>query len=268
VKVIAVLLGVILIGAAVAIPVVLLTRQSPVAQAPVLYKKAMQAGGTSAGFHYVETWTGGGPTAIFSGDVGQSDGVQENTQTTDFGAEQFQIVLAPDQTAYFEGNVAALEDQLGVSASAAPGLTTTWISVRTTDAPYQYQVEGVTAGSALIDGQLTPTSTEQITGSGGISLTRIQGTVSNPTGTAHLDVSPASDLPVSFVASYDQDGSSYSETMTFTQWGRAPSVTVPSNAVAWSTLTTSAPRDGYGSGETPTPAPAATPTPSGVGSAA
>jgi hypothetical protein len=38
--------------------------------------------------------------------------------------------------------------------------------------------------------------------------------------------------------------------------------------VAWSTLTTSQPPDGYGSAETPTPAPTPTTSPSGVGSAA
>ncbi len=261
-------LGVILIAAAVAIPVVLLTRQSPAAQATALYKKAMQAGGKSAGFHYVETWNGDGEPATFSGEAGQSDGVQQVIQATDFGNEQFQIVLAPDQTAYLEGNAAALQDQLGISASAAPGLSGTWISVQPEDAPYDNEVDTVTIGSALPDGQLTPTSTEQISGSGGVSLTRIEGTVSDPSGTGHLDISPSTDLPVTLVASYDQDGSAYTETMSFTKWGTAPSLTVPSSAVAWSTLTTSAPPDGYGSGETPAPAPAPTPTPSGVGSAA
>jgi hypothetical protein len=39
-------------------------------------------------------------------------------------------------------------------------------------------------------------------------------------------------------------------------------VTAPSTAVAWSTLTTSEPPGGYGTGQTPTPAP--TPTPAGA----
>jgi hypothetical protein len=265
-KVIAVFLGVILIAAAVGIPVFLLTKQSPAAQASALLKQAMQAGEKSAGFQYVDTWTGGGSTATFSGEAGQNDGTQQITQTTGFGNEQFQVVLAPDQTLYFKGNVAALEDQLGVSSSAAAGLTGTWISSQSSDGPYQDLALGLPISSALPDGQLTPTSTEQVTGAGGVSLTRIEGTVANPTGTGHLDVSASSNLPVTFVASYSNG--SYGETMTFSAWGTAPSLTVPTSAVAWSTLTTSKPPDGYGSGETPTAAPSATPSPSGVGSAA
>ncbi len=265
-KVIAVFLGVILIAAAVGIPVVLLTRQSPAVQAAATYKQAMQAGEKSAGFQYVDTWTGGGSTATFSGVAGQRDGIQTVTQTTDFGNEQFEVVLAPDQTVYIEGNLAALQDQLGLSASGAAGLAGKWISAQSGDAPYQDLEVGLTVSSALPEGELTPTSTGQVTGAGGATLTRIEGTVSDPSGAGHLDISPSSDLPVIFVASAS-DGS-YTETMTFTEWGTAPSPTVPASAVAWSTLTTSEPPDGYGSGETPTPAPTATPSPSGVGSAA
>src|ERR1019366_2620076 len=265
-KFIAVFLGVILIAAAVGIPVFLLTKQSPAAQASALLKQAMQAGEKSAGFQYVDTWTGGGSTATFSGGTGQNDGTQQITQTTGFGNEQFQVVLAPDQALYFKGNIAALEDQLGVSSSAAAGLTGIWISSQSSDGPYQDLALGLPISSALPDGQLTPTSTEQVTGAGGVSLTRIEGTVANPTGTGHLDVSASSNLPVTFVASYSNG--SYGETMTFSAWGTAPSLTVPTSAVAWSTLTTSKPPDGYGSGETPTAAPSATPSPSGVGSAA
>jgi hypothetical protein len=257
---------VILIAAAVGIPVVLLTRQSPAVQAAATYKQAMQAGEKSAGFQYVDTWTGGGSTATFSGVAGQRDGIQTVTQTTDFGNEQFEVVLAPDQTVYIEGNLAALQDQLGLSASGAAGLAGKWISAQSGDAPYQDLEVGLTVSSALPEGELTPTSTGQVTGAGGATLTRIEGTVSDPSGAGHLDISPSSDLPVIFVASAS-DGS-YTETMTFTEWGTAPSPTVPASAVAWSTLTTSEPPDGYGSGETPTPAPTATPSPSGVGSAA
>ena len=265
-KVIVAAAGAILIAAAVAIPVVLLTRHSPVIQAAAAYKQAMQAGGQSAGFRYVDTWSGGGSTATFSGVAGQSDGIQTVSQTTGFGKEQFEVVLAPDQTVYVKGNDAALEDQLGLPASTAAGLSGTWISAQSSDAPYQDLEEGLTIGSALPGSQLTPTSTKQVTGSGGAALTRIEGTVSDPSGTGHLDVSPGSNLPVTFVATAG-DGS-YTETMTFTQWGVVPVPTVPASAVAWATLSSSAPPDGYGSGETPPPAPTTTPSSSGVGSAA
>src|ERR1019366_6049553 len=188
-KVIAVFLGVILIAGAVGIPVFLLTKQSPAAQASALLKQAMQAGEKSAGFQYVDTWTGGGSTATFSGEAGQNDGTQQITQTTGFGNEQFQVVLAPDQTLYFKGNVAALEDQLGVSSSAVAGLTGTWISSQSSDGPYQDLALGLPISSALPEGQPPPPPRERAPGAGGGTPPRIGGPGANPRGTGPRDVS-------------------------------------------------------------------------------
>ena len=108
---------------------------------------------------------------------------------------------------------------------------------------------------------LDATSTETVTGSGGTQLTRILGTVpGTSSGTAHLDISPTTHLPVSYVVPSSDGGGT--ETETFTAWGTAPSLTTPSTAVAWSTLSTSEPAGGYGGGQTATPAP--TPTPAGA----
>jgi hypothetical protein len=269
-KVIAVVLGVILIAAAVGIPVVLLTRQSPEAQASSLYTTSMKMAGDSAGFHYVSTWTGGGePETTYAGDAGQNDGTQVITEPSAFGNEKYDVLLAPDQTVYFEGNAPALEDELGVSASTAPGLAGQWVSVQPADGPYEAEQAGLTVASEVGISGFVAASTEQVTGAGGAKLTRITGTVPaseySSSATARVDISPSSDLPASFVISFS-DGTV--NTVTFTGWGTAPSVPVPAGAVAWSTLTTSSPPDGYGSGETPTPAPTATPTPVGVGPAA
>jgi hypothetical protein len=269
-KVIAVFLGVILIAAAVAIPVVLLTRQGPAAQASSLYKKSMTVAGNSAGFHYVSTWTGGGePVTTYTGDAGQNDGTQVISEPTEFGNEQYDVLLASDQTVYFEGNAPALEDELGVSASTAPGLAGQWVSIQPADGSYEAEQAGLTVASELGITGFVATSTEQVIGAGGATLTRIIGTVPaseySSSATVRVDISPSSDLPASIVMSFS-DGTA--NTMTFTGWATAPSVPVPAGAVAWSTLTTSSPPDGYGSGETPTPAPTATPSPGGVGSAA
>jgi hypothetical protein len=53
-------------------------------------------------------------------------------------------------------------------------------------------------------------------------------------------------------------------TTAFSGWGTAPVVTPPSSAVAWGSLSTSSPPDGYGSGDTPTPGPTPTPQPGGT----
>jgi hypothetical protein len=263
-------IGAVVIIAAVAIPVVLLTNSNSGSQTTSLYNKSMQLAGASAGFHYVSTWTGGGePESTFTGNAGQTDGTQVDTTPTDYGTEQFDVLLAPDQALYFEGNIPALEDELGVSASTAPGLAGQWVSIQPKDGPYGDEEAGLTVASEVGVSGLVASSTEQVTGAGGAQLTRINGTVAassgSPSATVQVDISPSSNLPTSIVVSYS-DGTV--NTMTFTGWGTAPSVPVPAGAVAWSTLTTSSPPDGYGSGETPTPAPTPTPSPVGVGSAA
>jgi hypothetical protein len=269
-KVIAAFLGVVLIAGAIGIPVVLLTRQSPAARASSLYTESMKVAGSSAGFHYVSTWTGGGePETTYTGVAGQNDGTQVVSEPSAFGDEQYDVLLAPDQTVYVEGNVPALEDELGVSASTAPGLAGQWVSVQPADGPYQAEQAGMTMASELGISGFVAASTEQVTGAGGVALTRITGTVPasqySSSATVRLDISPGSDLPATLVMTFS-DGTV--NTMTFTGWGTEPSVPVPTGAVAWATLTTTSPPDGYGSGETPTPAPTASSSPVGVGSAA
>ena len=267
VRLAALVVTLVLIGAVV-LPVVILTgvgSSSTSSQASSLFTAAMTAAGSSAGVHYASEWTGGGAPTTFSGDAGQNDGTQVVTEPTDFGTEQYDVVLAANQTLYVEGNAAALEDELGVTAGAAPGLAGKWISLQTADAPYNEEEGGLTISSEVGIPGFKAGSTEQVTGAGGTTLTRIDGTVPAsdgfPAATVEVDISPATDLPVTIVVSY---GGSGEDTITYSQWGTAPAVTVPTGAVAWSSLPTSEPPDGYGSGETPTPSavPAATPTPS------
>jgi hypothetical protein len=76
-----------------------------------------------------------------------------------------------------------------------------------------------------------------------------------------FDVAPTSNIPVDYSSSFTVSGTSITSTTTFSQWGTAPTVTTPTGAVAWSSLTTAAPPGGYGSGGT---SAAPTPTPSGA----
>jgi len=265
----AIVVGAVLVAALIAIPVVILTSSGAASQATSLYTRSMQLAGDSVGFHYVSSWTGGGePTTTYAGDAGQKDGTQVIIEPTEYGSEQYQELLATDQTLYFEGNAPALEDELGVAASAASGLAGTWVSLQPADAPYSDAEVGLTVASDVGVTGFVATSTAQVTGAGGAKLTRIKGTVAAtsgvPSATVQVDISPSSNLPVSIVITYS-DGTV--NTMTFTEWGTAPAVSVPATPVAWSTLTTSSPPDGYGSGETPTASPTPTPTPAAVGAA-
>jgi hypothetical protein len=112
-------------------------------------------------------------------------------------------------------------------------------------------------------GPLVPTGFAPLT-STGASETRIVGSFRDQAGNshpAHLDLVTASAIPLSYVAGFTAaNGTAGTSTTTYSQWGTAPSVSAPSGAVAWSSLVTSTPPGGYGSGSGgATPSPTAQP---------
>ncbi|HEV7678112.1 MAG TPA: hypothetical protein VGQ42_06055 [Candidatus Dormibacteraeota bacterium] len=258
-------------GAAVATPIVLLTRgnktssssgsaassQTPAPSgsavalaARQLYQKAMTATRGSAGVHYVAVTSGAGSQKTV-GDAGQSEGTQIITVTSSFGDEQFTLQLVKG-VVYFQGNVPAIEDQLGVAAAGAPGLNGKWVSVSSGDGPYSVLQPGITTAEQAKEMPLLASSTQQVTAAGGVAATRIKGIVpaqSNiPAGTGYLDVTPSSNLPIAYVSTISAGTLTVTSTTTFTAWGKAPAPTAPAGAVAWSTLGASPPPGGYGGG--------------------
>jgi hypothetical protein len=234
--------------------------QSGAAEARALYQQAIAATRGSSGFHYVAVSTL--PTQTIVGDAGQSGGRQAITVDSSFGTEQFTLLLV-GTTVYFQGNVPALEDQLGVSAATAPGVVSKWVSVVTGNGPYTVLQPGITTGSQATELPLVPQSSARITTAGGVAATRISGIVpatgNLPAGTGSLDIAPSSDLPITYASTVSAGGVVFSFTATFSAWGTAPVVSAPTGAVAWSSLTTAPPTGGYGNGGGTTPAPTATP---------
>ncbi|MHB8488209.1 MAG: hypothetical protein ACYDCS_01760 [Candidatus Dormibacteria bacterium] len=234
---------------------------SGAAQARALYQQAAAATRGATGFHYVAVSTGG-DTQTIVGDAGQSGGRQAITFDSSFGTEQFTLLLV-GTTVYFQGNAPALEDQLGVSAATAPSLVVKWVSVVTGDGPYTVLQPGITAASEATQIPLIAESSARITAAGGVAATRISGIVPStnglPPGTGSLDIATRSDLPITYASTVSVGGVVLRFTTTFSAWGTAPSVSAPTGALAWSSLTTAAPPGGYGVGGGATPAPTATP---------
>ncbi len=230
-------------------------------EARALYQQAIAATRASVGFHYVAVSSGGFPQTII-GDAGQSGGRQVITSTANYGAEQFTLLLV-GATVYFQGNVPALEDQLGVSSTSAPSLNGKWVSVVSGNGPYSVLQPGITAGSQADEAKLIPESSARARSTGGFPATRISGTVppnnNFPAGIGYLDIAPRTDLPITYASTVTVSSAVFRFTTTFSAWGSAPSVSAPTGAIAWSTLTTTAPPGGYGSGGTPGVAPTATP---------
>jgi hypothetical protein len=237
-------------------------------EARALYRQAVSATRTSNGFHYVAVATGGYPQTIV-GDAGQSGGRQAITFVANYGAEQFTLLLVGN-TVYFQGNVPALEDQLGVLPAATAGVQGKWVSVVSGDGgpngPYSVLQPGITTGSQATEITLTPVSTSSVTESGGMTATRIAGVVpaTNGSGTGSLDVAPSTHRPITYTSTIAGGGGVLSFTATFSAWGTAPSVSAPTGSVAWTTLTTTDPAGGYGSGGTSASAPTPSPTPGAI----
>lgn len=235
-------------------------------QATSLLKKVTTAVDNSAGVDYVTTTLGRGTTKPTTGDAGQSDGTQTDTEPTAFGTEQFDVLLASNQILYFKGNAPALEDQLGVPASTAPGLAGQWISLTPGESPYSLLESGLTVPGALMISDIIATSSRTVTGSDGTTLTEIDGSLgitidsaNSTVATCKLDISPSTNLPTSLVV---MDAVGAGSTVTnFTNWGTSPSVNVPATAVAWLSLDTLPPPGGYGSQMTPSASATATATP-------
>jgi hypothetical protein len=198
------------------------------------------------------------------GDAGQTGGRQAITFVSNFGTEQFTLLLVGN-TVYFQGNIPAVEDQLGVSTASAASVEGKWVTVVNGNGPYTVLQPGITAASQATELPLTPASSARVTVAGGVTATRLSGVVpaSNglPPGTGSMDIASSTDLPIAYRSTVSGGGAVLTFTTTFSAWGTAPSVSAPTGAVAWSTLTTVVPPGGqYGGGGTP----AATPTPTGT----
>ena len=275
--------GALVAGLAIGVPVGLLTRSSsssspqggrapaltPAPRSPAalaaraLYQQALTAMSGSVGFHYVSVSKGGPDNQTITGDAGQRGGGQVITIDSSFGHEQFTLVLL-GAIVYFQGNVPALQDQLGVSAARAPSVDGKWITVSSGDGPYTVVAPGITVSDQAQEIAMVPTSSSQVTTGDGVKAIRIAGTVppgggSSGGGTVQLDIAADTHLPITQVTTLHVSGATVTSTTTFTSWGTAPSPSAPTGAVAWSTLGASEPPGGYGGGGA---SPGASPTPS------
>ena len=231
-------------------------------QARALYQKAVAAMRGSPGFHYVADSTGPIGKQTIVGDATPSGGRQDITFDASVGHEQFTLVLVSG-VVYFEGNVPALEDQLGVPAASASSLQGKWISVSNDDAPYSVVAPGITVADQATETPLVATSTTSIRSAGGEGATRIVGTVPSqqgaPAGRGHLDISTGSHLPIAYASTVSASGVTATSTARFSSWGTAVATVAPTGAVAWSTLGATAPPGGFGGGGGTLTPPSSTP---------
>src|ERR1039457_5952248 len=143
-----------IVAAAIGVGGVLLVghiQASPSARA--LYQQAIAATRASNGFHYVAVSSGLDAQTIV-GDAGQTGGRQAITFVSNFGTEQFTLLLVGN-TVYFQGNIPAVEDQLGVSTASAASVEGKWVTVVNGNGPYTVLQPGITAASQATELPLT-----------------------------------------------------------------------------------------------------------------
>ncbi len=217
------------------------------ARASALYDRALATVAASTGFHYVAVFSG---TETIIGDAGHSVGQQVVTFKSPYGLEAFTLLLETDGTLYFQGDAAALEDQLGVTATKTSYVDNRWVSLSNTDGPYAELAVGMTVAEQSIFVPLIPISTSSVAFAGK-RTTQISGTVTaadDPASTARLDIDTSSHIPLEYASTTSTSGGAVSSTVTFSAWGQVVSVNAPAGAIAWSTIGASPPPDGYGSG--------------------
>jgi hypothetical protein len=258
-KVLAAMAGTVVVAAGLGLGVGFASRPKPAApprvptstisatvRAAALYQQTLNAIAASVGFHYIAIYP---ETETIVGDAGRSSGQQVVTYKSSYGVEAFTLVLGDTGTLYFQGNAPAVEDQLGVPASKTPAIENRWVSLVAGNGPYPELASGMTVAEQGVFLPMTPISTASVKVGGRIA-TQISGTatVDDPGAAAVFDVDARTHAPLLYSATTATAGGIANSTDAFSAWGMQVSVTVPSTAIAWSTVGASTPPDGYGGG--------------------
>ncbi|HUC35690.1 MAG TPA: hypothetical protein VMR97_01050 [Acidimicrobiales bacterium] len=222
----------------------------PVSSAPVspaarsVLRRAISAARAAGSFHYVSRSTGTSGDSTTVGDAGADSGKQVITSNDKNGASSF-TVLVVGTACYFQGDALAMQENLGVTAAIAQAHANQWISLSPSDQPYGSVYAAVNTGQALTDNiTLEPQHLSSSTG-GGRKLQKVTGAITPVTiagqtdalkGTASLEVSAATHLPVSYSERGTSSGQTNSFTIAFSDFGQPVSEAAPQGAVSFASI--------------------------------
>lgn len=197
-------------------------------------QQVFTAAGAADAFHYTATWRTDGVSQIVVGDAAPSSG----SEAISVGGEQFSVVFTGKEL-YFDGDGAALRDQLGFPEKLASENSGRWISLEPSDGPFPSLEEGLTTSAALAQLAIAPSTTSTARRIHGVLVSQITGAVPHGqavTGSASLDLIQRSKLPVSYAAHGSYGGHSWSTTIAFSRWNEKIGLNVPPAALAFSSL--------------------------------
>lgn len=177
-----------------------------------------------------------------TGELVQDSARASAEQTVAIGKERVSIVLSKG-TVYFSGNTQGLVNYFGLTKAVATTLADRWISASSSDSAFPSLVAGLTLSSALKE--VSPTGSV-VKGKrrtvDGQTTTSLSGT--GPAGVARVTLFVAAhgkSLPVEAVGSGGSAKKASGEIVTFSRWGEAVHVPVPSESIPISTLNAGTP---------------------------
>ncbi len=199
---------------------------------------SLAAAKTAGSVHFKLLGKQSGKTETIIGDASGSDG----REIISVGAVTIQAEVIGGK-AFIEGNAGGLEGQIGLSAADAATYAGKWISIATTDAPYASVTKAVTIASTLT--QIKPGGHLVLTASttkAGQAVIGVKGGLPGPaakgtTGSSTLYVSTSSPtVPIVFSAEQTSSGVKETDVGTFSNWGKALQIPVPTSTVAFASL--------------------------------
>jgi hypothetical protein len=221
--------------------------------ARTVLERALASVRAAGSFHYVSTSINSATgTFITLGDAGQSSGKQDITTTSPNGTARFTVIVV-GTACYFQGDYLAMQENLNVSAAVAQAHAEQWISLSPSDGPYASVYAAVDTHDALYDniafkpqrdmGTSTISGRRVRTIGGTAKPLNIPGEPSMPIkGTATLEVSVTTHLPVRYSESGTMRVNGESErmsfTMTFSDFGEEVSESPPPGAIPFSSFGT------------------------------
>ncbi len=172
-----------------------------------------------------------------TGEVVQDSSTDSGIETVAIGKERVSILLSGG-TAYLSGNTQGLTSYIGLPAPVATALAGQWISIPPTDSGFKSVVSGLALAAALKEATpakpLRTGKTKMLLGKQTLS---ISGTGSTGQDLTTLFVATGDQpLPVEAVASSGSAKSASGEIITFSKWGEAVHVPVPSTSIPISSL--------------------------------
>jgi hypothetical protein len=177
-----------------------------------------------------------------TGELVQDSAHASAEQTVAIGQERVSIVLSKG-TVYFSGNAKGLVNYFGLTEAVATTLADQWISASPSDSAFPSLAAGLTLSSALKEvsptGSIVMGKRRTINGQ---STTSVSGT--GPAGVARMTLfvtAHGKSLPVEAVGSGGSAEKASGEIVTFSRWGEAVHVPVPSESIPISTLNAGTP---------------------------